>query len=124
MSLTRYYLQPLSLSKILSEPVPHNPKEKRKVFVNYTTSILELFSVERMDKALLESIQREDPAPEYTKSEIVTEFLVAMPRAAGSEAMEDISLLPELEVGVTSTLHAVCYPNPDFNAYTLRKALS
>ncbi|KAG8961144.1 hypothetical protein FRC00_013104 [Tulasnella sp. 408] len=93
-------LHPLSLSKILSEPVPRKPKEKRNVFVNYTTSILELFSVERMDKALLDSMRREDPTPEFTNSELAATLLVAMPRAIGYDAMEGVSLLPELEVGV------------------------
>ncbi|KAG8914478.1 hypothetical protein FRC00_013212 [Tulasnella sp. 408] len=93
-------LYPLSLSKILSEPVPRKPKERPNLFVNYATSILELFSAERMDKALLDSMQREEPTPEYTKSELTATFLVAMPRATGYDAMEGVSLLPELEVGV------------------------
>ncbi|KAG8961145.1 hypothetical protein FRC00_013105 [Tulasnella sp. 408] len=93
-------MQPLSLSKILSEPVLRKPKERRNLFVNYATSILELFSVERMDKALLDSMEREEPTPEFTKSELAAAFLVAMPRATGYDAMEGVLLLPELEVGV------------------------
>ncbi|KIO23391.1 hypothetical protein M407DRAFT_244770 [Tulasnella calospora MUT 4182] len=93
-------LHPLSLSQILSEPVPRKAGEKRNLFINYTMSIMELFSVERLDRALLESVQREESTTEYTKSELATTFLVAMPRSTGYDSIEDISRLPELEVGV------------------------
>lgn len=53
-----------------------------------------------MDKALMESVRKEDPPPEYTKSELVATVFIVMPQSPGCDSMADISLLPELEFGV------------------------
>ncbi|KAG8977856.1 hypothetical protein FRC05_000384 [Tulasnella sp. 425] len=93
-------LRPLALSQILSQPIPRKAEEKQNPFKNYSASFLELFSVERMDKALMESVRKEDPPPKYTKSELVATVFIAMPQSPGYDSMADISLLPELEFGV------------------------
>ncbi|KIO23396.1 hypothetical protein M407DRAFT_244772 [Tulasnella calospora MUT 4182] len=93
-------LHPLSSSQILSQPAPPKAREKHNPFENYFASIMELFSVEKMDAALLGSIRKEDPAPEYTKSELIATVFIAMPQPTGYDPMEAISLLPELELGV------------------------
>lgn len=93
-------LRLLALSQILSQPIPRKAEEKHKPFKNYSASFLELFSVERMDKALMESVRKEDTPPEYTKSELVATVFIAMPQPPGYDSMADTSLLPELEFGV------------------------
>lgn len=48
----------------------------------------------------MESVRKEDPPPEYTKSELVATVFIAMPQPPGYDSMADTSLLPELEFGV------------------------
>ncbi|KAG9018876.1 hypothetical protein FRB90_008641 [Tulasnella sp. 427] len=93
-------LHPLSATQILSEPAPHKPKPKPNPFKDHFISVLELFSVERMDKALLASMKKEDPPPEYTKFELVAAIFVAMPQPSGYDSFEGLLSLPELELGV------------------------
>ncbi|KAG8914477.1 hypothetical protein FRC00_013211 [Tulasnella sp. 408] len=93
-------LHPLSSSQVLSQPAPPKSTEIHNPFNNYFASVMELFSVERMDKALLGSIPKEDPPPEYTKSELMATVFIAMPQPTGYDSTESLSLPPELEFGV------------------------
>ncbi|KAG8931947.1 hypothetical protein FRC01_000529 [Tulasnella sp. 417] len=67
-------------------------------YKNYFTSILELVSVKRLDKALLNAVPKDRP-PEYAKSELFTSVMIAMPQPR-RDSMTDSWCLPELELGV------------------------
>lgn len=92
------YGQVLSSTRVLSEPLPPDAEEAEDPFKNYFSSILELVSVERMDRAILKSL-RKDPSVEYAKSELVSSVIIAMPQPRRSQVTED-QILPELEFGI------------------------
>lgn len=91
-------LRVLSSTRVLSEPLPPDAEEAEDPFKNYFSSILELVSVERMDRAILKSL-RKDPSVEYAKSELVSSVIIAMPQPRRSQVTED-QILPELEFGI------------------------
>ncbi|KIO23389.1 hypothetical protein M407DRAFT_27085 [Tulasnella calospora MUT 4182] len=91
-------IRALASARVLSLPVPRNAEEVEDPFKNYFSSILELVSVERMDRTLLKSLPKDRPV-EYAKSELVTSVMIAMPQPQRSQVTESQSL-PELEFGI------------------------
>ncbi|KAG8905588.1 hypothetical protein FRC01_008293 [Tulasnella sp. 417] len=91
-------IQALSSIHVSSQPVPPHAEEMEDPFKNYFSSILELVSVERMDRAILKTVSK-NRSVEYAKSELVTSVMIAMPRPRQSKVANDQSL-PELEFGI------------------------
>lgn len=91
-------MQALSATQVLSIPMPQAPEVKYNPYKNYFTSILELVSVKRLDKTLLQTVPKDRP-PEYAKSELVTSIMIAMPQPR-RDSMTESWWLPELELGV------------------------
>ncbi|KAG8931948.1 hypothetical protein FRC01_000530 [Tulasnella sp. 417] len=87
---------------------PSNAEEKDNPFQGYFSSILELVSVDRLDKSLLKAAQKTRP-PDYQKSELLTSFMIAMPQPRRHSAAE-IRSLPELEFGVHESLCPIDRP--------------
>ncbi|KAG9048392.1 hypothetical protein FS837_013029 [Tulasnella sp. UAMH 9824] len=91
-------MQALSAAQVLSLPIPPARQVKYDPYKNYFTSILELVSVKRLDKTLLQAVP-EDRPPEYAKSELVASMMIAMPQPP-RDSMTESWWLPELELGV------------------------
>ncbi|KAG9018877.1 hypothetical protein FRB90_008642 [Tulasnella sp. 427] len=95
-------LHPTSSSRILSDPAPSKPKEKHNLFKTNAASIMQMISVERLDKALMESatLRKEEPSPEYTKSQLAAVVAIAMPRPNNYNQAEGEMPFPDIEFGV------------------------
>lgn len=92
------HIQALSATRVLSLPILQDGEVKHNLYKNYFTSILELVSVKRLDKALLQTVPK-DPLPEYAKSELVTSVMIDMPQPRG-DSMTESWRLPDLELGI------------------------
>ncbi|KAG9048394.1 hypothetical protein FS837_013031 [Tulasnella sp. UAMH 9824] len=91
-------LRALSSTRVLSHPLLPDAEKVEDPFKNYFSSILELVSVERMDRAILKTL-RKDGAVEYAESQLVSSVMIAMPQSRRSQVTEG-QTLPEVEFGI------------------------
>ncbi|KIO23394.1 hypothetical protein M407DRAFT_214658 [Tulasnella calospora MUT 4182] len=93
-------IRALSSTRVSSLLAPPKAEEMGSPFEGYFSSILELVSIDRLDKALLKTAQK-DRLPDYQKSEIITSVIIVMPqprRHSVAETRRTCGL--DLELGV------------------------